>query len=410
MLSISFSPLPFLPSSPILFFYFRLTQRTNWLMAGLSSLPKLETNLSIYDANNKKTLLELLAKIYVGQQAALHEDAVAIPGFFYSLVLHIDSSAPAQALVREISGGKREFPPRLLGLFRRYRTRIPTLPGLWRSSVLQKLSAEEAHPPGTDGYDDVDDDGDGFETNGEDGRRIDGRRKNDNQGWLGGAGGGGRGGGGGGQQSMLELARGNLAVALTLVAPLFKAGVGGNRVAGGSAEEGRGSCEQPVGTVLLLDGLLLTVALAYAGCFRVNRRRFSAMAGTWFFPSLFAAFLVHLGLVAGLLVSIARVTSVEAGGGGDKDDGKVTCSSGTFAWGVLFLVVDLLCFVVPPVWWCLRCYDRVTRSMPPLPLLPDRSLPAAIVVPDEKHALRDTKPVGDDGSRGGGSRGDGGGK
>ncbi|CAM9314056.1 unnamed protein product [Pylaiella littoralis] len=318
-----------------------------------------------------EALLELLAKLYAGQQAALHEDAVAIPGFFYSLVVHVESSAPAQALVREISGGRRDFPPRLLELFRRYRTRIPPLPGLWRASVLQKLSAEEAHPPDMEEDDDFDANRGG-----------------------GVAGGGGGGGGGGGERSLLEVVRGNLAVALTLVPPLFKAGVGGDRV-GGSAAEGGGSCEQPVGAVLLLDGLLLAVALAYAGCFRLNRRHFSTLAGTWLVPILFAAFLVHLGLVAGLLVSIARVTFVEAGSGRDENDGEVTCSSGTYAWGVSFLVVDLFCLVVPPVWWCLRCYDRVTSSTPTL--LRDTSRPAGIVVPDEKHALRDTKPVGDGG-------------
>lgn len=334
-----------------------------------------------FDFDNNQTLLGLLAKLYVGQQAALHEDVVAIRGFFYSLVLHIDSSAPAQALVREISGGGKDFSPQLVEMFRRYRTRIPALPGLWRISVLQELSKEEAHPPDMEGYDDD------FEANGEDGIIEDGR-KHSNQGWL------GDGGGEGGERSLLELVRGNVVVALTLVPPLFKAGVGGNRV-GGSVVEGRGSCEQPVGTVLLLDGLLLAAALAYAGCFRVNRRRFSAIAGKLLFPALLAAFLMHLGLVAGLLVSISRVTSVEAGGGRNVDDGEVTCSSGTFAWGVLFLVVDFLCLVVPPLWWCLRCYHSVTRSTPALP--PDRPLPTAIVVPDEKHVRRENKPVGDGG-------------
>lgn len=314
--------------------------------------------------------MDLLAKLYVGQQAALYEDTVEIRGFFYSLILHIDTSAPAQALVRELSGGGREFPPRLLALFRRYRTRIPPLPGLWRTSVLQKLSAEEAHPPDTE-WDDL-------EANEEDGDDplLRGKTNNNNQGRR------------RGESSVFDLVRGNLAVALMVVPPLFKAVVGAKRV--GGSEEG-GSCEQPVGTFLLLDGLLLMCAALAGGCFRVNRQRFSALAGTWLFPSLFVAFLLHLGLVAGLLVSIAKVNSVEAGGGRDKDDGRVTCSSGTFAWGVLFLVVDLFCLVAPPVLWCVRCYDRVTRSTP--------ATPTALVVPDERN-IRNAKLVDSGNSRG----------
>ena len=313
-----------------------------------------------------QVLLELLAKLYVGQQAALHEDAVEIQGFFYSLVLHIDTSAPAQALVREISGGAREFSPRLLELFRRYRTRIPTLPGLWRTSVLQQLSAEEAHPP--------DAERDDFEANEEDAddpHLFHGKNsRNPNH-------------GGRVEPSLLEVVRGNLTVALIVVPPLFKAVVGAKRV--GTSEDG-GSCEQPVGTMILLDGLLLMCAALGGGCFRVNRQRFSALAGTWLFPCLFMAFLLHLGLVLGLLVSLAKVNTVEAGGGQDLDDGKVACSSGTFAWGVLFLVVDLFCLVAPPVVWCVRCYDRVTRSTP-------AAAASTFVVPDEGNG-RDTKPVG----------------
>ena len=292
----------------------------------------------------------------MGQQAALHEDAVEIHGFFYSLVLHIDNSAPAQALVREISGGGREFPPRLLALFRRYRTRIPPLPGLWRTSVLQTLSAEEAHPPDAE-WDDLE----ANEEYGDDPHLLHGTTNSTNQGR------------GGGESSVLELVRGNLAVALMVVPPLFKAVVGAKRVSG--SKEG-GSCEQPVGTVLLLDGLLLMCAALGGGCFRVNRQRFSTLAGTWLFPALSMAFLLHLGLVAGLLVSIAKVTSVEAGGGRHEDDGRVTCSSGTFGWGVLFLVIDLFCLVAPPALWCVRCYDRATRSTP--------AVPTTLVVPDER--------------------------
>lgn len=316
--------------------------------------------------SSKQTLLDLLAKLYVGQQAALHEDVMEIRGFFYSLVLHIDTSAPAQTLVREISGGGREFPPRLLALFRRYRTRIPPLPGLWRTSVLQKLSAEEAYPPDTE-WDDLEVN----EEDGDDPQLLHGKTSNNNN--LGRR---------GREPSALEVVRGNLTVALMVVPPLFKVVIGAKRV--GGSKEG-GSCEQPVGTMLLLDGLLLMCAALGGGCFRIHRQRFSALAGTWLFPTLFMAFLLHLGLVAGLLVSIAKVNSVEAGGGQGEDDGRVACSSGTFAWGVLFLVVDLFCLVAPPVLWCVRCYDRVTRSTPAAPT-------AVLVVPDER-SMRHAKLV-----------------
>ncbi|CAN0188560.1 unnamed protein product [Scytosiphon promiscuus] len=270
------------------------------------------------NAGPPEVLLDLLAKLYADQQAALHKDAHEIKGFFYSLVLHIDTVGPAQALVREISGGGRELPAPLLALFRRYRTRIPPLPGLWRTSG----RAGGASPP-----------------------------------------------------TVSELARGSLTVALMAAPPLFMAVVGARRV-GGSG--GGGSCEQPVGAVLLLDGLLLLCAAVGGGCFRLNRRRFSVLAGTWLFPTLLLAFLLHLGLVAGLLVSVARVTAVEAGGGRDEDDGKVTCSTGTFAWGVAFLALHCLALLCPPVLWCVRCYDRVTRSSPAVV-----ASATALVVPDE---------------------------
>ncbi|CAM9449076.1 unnamed protein product [Hapterophycus canaliculatus] len=323
-----------------------------------------------------EVLLSFLSKLYTDQQAALHKDAHEVKGFFYSLVLHIDTAAPAQALMREISGGGRELPPPLLALFRRYRTRIPPLPGLWRTSVLQKLSLEEAHPPDL-ALDDLEAD----EEDDDPHLLLHGRKKGDN-----------RGGGVGGVASPTpsELARGSLTVALMAAPALFMAVVGAKRV--GGSKDG-GSCEQPVGTVLLLDGLLLVCAAVGGGCFRLNRRRISVLAGTWLFPTLLMAFLLHLGLVAGLLVSIARVTTVEAGGGRDEDDGKVTCSTGTFAWGVAFLTLHCLALLCPPAWWCVRCYDRVTRSTPPAAFT---TATAALVVPDEG-PVRDTTPAGNGG-------------
>lgn len=81
-------------------------------------------------------LLGLLAKLYAGQQATLHDDVVRISGLFYAIVLHVETLPAAQRLMQEISGGGREMSSELVALFRQYRTRIPPVPGLWRSEVL----------------------------------------------------------------------------------------------------------------------------------------------------------------------------------------------------------------------------------------------------------------------------------
>lgn len=290
-----------------------------------------------------------MSKLYVGQQTALHKDVVDIHGFFYSLVVHIDTAAPAQALMREISGGGREFPPGLTALFRRYRTRIPPLPGLWRISVLQQLSEEEALPPDAE----MDD----LEAN-ENAPQTHGQKQ--------------------GQPSLVDAIRTNLVVVLLAVPPFFMVVVGAKRV--GS----EGSCDQPVGTVILLDGLLLFCAGLGVGGFEVNRRRFTAWAGTWLFPIAFLSFVAHVALVVSLLVSVARVEfvgSLDEDEDEDEDDGRTACSLGTFAWGVVFLVVHLFCLVAPPAVMCVRCWERVTSSDP------------AFVIPEERYRDRH----GDDG-------------
>lgn len=274
-------------------------------------------------------LLDLLAKLYVGHQAALHEDVLSVQAFFYCIVSHVDAMAPAQALMREISGGRREFPPGLLDQFRRYRTRIPPLPGLWRPSVLKQLSVEKATAADAE-RDDLEAD--------ELAPRVPLRNR--------------RG------PSTLEAIRGNLMVILLSVPPLFMVVVGAKRV--GS----EGSCEQPVATVILLDGLLLSSAVLFGGGFKVNRHRFSALAGTWLFPMMLAAFLAHVALVVGLLAAIAGVDYV---GGRDGDDStRAACSSATLAWGIFFFTVDVACLVAPPALKCVRWYRRVTKSTPAL--------------------------------------------
>ncbi|CAM9846328.1 unnamed protein product, partial [Laminaria digitata] len=284
---------------------------------------------------HQEILLDLLAKLYVGQQAALHEDVLSIRAFFYCIVAHVDVMAPAQALMREISAGRREFPPGLLAQFRRYRTRIPPLPGLWRPSVLKQLSVEKAIPPDAE-RDDLEAD--------ELAPRVPFRHR--------------RG------PSTLEAIRGNLLVILLSVPPLFMVVVGAKRV--GSD----GSCEQPVATVILLDGLLLFFAVLFGGGFKVNRHRFSALAGTWLFPTILAVFLVHVALVVGLLASIAGVDYIGTRDDHDSDDLRAACSTATLAWGIFFFTVDVSCLVAPPALKCLRWYRRVTKSTPALLVVP----------------------------------------
>lgn len=246
--------------------------------------------------------------------------------------------------MKEISGGAREIPSAVIALFRRYRTRIPSMPGLWRISVLQLLAGEEVHPS--------DPEKDDLEASGHSAEMMPKRR--------------------GGEEPLADVIRANLAVVLLVAPPLFMMVVGGKRV---SSED---SCEEPVGTLVLLDGLLLFFAGLGGGGFMANRRHFSGLVGTWLLPILCFAFLAHVALVTGLLVSIARVDRV-----GDRrhpDDGKDACSSGTFAWGIFFLVVHLFCLVAPPVAACVRCWDKATKSTP-MHVIPDE---------DQRH-----KPVGD---------------
>ena len=293
-------------------------------------------------------LLDLLAKLYVGQQAALHEDVLSIQDFFYCIVAHVEDMAPAQALMREMSGGGREFPLGLLEQFRRHRNQIPPLPGLWRPSVLKQLSVEKATPADAERDDlQVDDLAPPIP--------LRNRRG----------------------PSTLVAVRGNLMVFLLSVPPLFMVVVGAKRV--GS----EGSCEQPVATIILLDGLLLLSAVLFGGGFKANRHRFSALAGTWLFPMMLAAFLAHVALVVGLLAAIAGVDYV---GRRDEYDPRTACSSATLAWGIVFFVVDVSCLVAPPALKCLRWYRRVTKSTP-----------APLVVAGEVHGgkLEDDKvPAG----------------
>lgn len=168
----------------------------------------------------------------------------------------------------------------------------------------------------------------------------------------------------GNRQSMAPWATsvgGNVAVYLLAIPPLFMVVAGGKRV------DSEGSCEQPVATLILLDGLLLLVGALAGGGFKANRLRFSALAGKWLFPITVLVFVAHVALVVGLLAAIARVDRV-----GTKAEKRVYCSSGTFAWGVFFLVVDLFCLVAPPVLWCVRCWDKVTKSVPAL-VMPDET-------------------------------------
>lgn len=301
-----------------------------------------------------QVLLDLLEKLYAGQQATLHEDVVNVPGFFYSLVTHVEGMVPAQAIMREISGGCRDLSPELIALFRRYRTRIPPLAGLWRTTVLQRLAGEEARPPDAE----MDD----LEAADEDagGRHSTSPQKMGYHCHLPLR-----------EQTCGTIFRANTVVFLAAIPPLCMAMIGGGLV--GS----KGSCEQPVATLVLVDGLLLLSAAVGGGCFQANRRRFSALAGRWLFPVMFAVFLTHVAVTGGLLVSIARVDRIDSNSDGGADDGNSTvCSMSTFVWGVGILVLDLFCVAAPPVVQCVRCWDRATKTAPML------------VVPDEKYHTR----------------------
>lgn len=299
---------------------------------------------------------------------------VSIRGLFHVLVLHVDAMAPAQALMREISGGRREIPPGLVALFRRYRRRIPALPGMWRIDVLQRLMGEEATSQDVDmddndAYDDeYYDDDDGLEANqNASGKKYVGGEKRKSVAappWatlllsLAAAVGGGNGN---------NVAVVVFLLAIVIISPLFMVVVGGKRV----GSEGGSWCDQPVATLLLVDGLLLLVGTVAGGGFQTNRQRFGALAGKWIFPTAFFGFVAHVALVMGLLAAIARVDRV-GGTQGEAGSSEARCSSGTFAWGVFFLVVDLFCLAAPPVVWCARCWDKVVNSVP------------ALVMPDEE--------------------------
>lgn len=174
----------------------------------------------------------------------------------------------------------------------------------------------------------------------------------------------------------LEVIRSNVIVILLSVPPFFMLVVGGKRVGSDS------SCEQPVATVILLDGLLLFLVVLFGGGFKVNQHRFSALAVTWFFPMLLAAFLAHVALVVGLLAAIAGVDYV---GSRDEANPRASCSSATLAWGIFFLVVDIACFLAPPAFKCLWWYRKATQTV------------SVLVVPGEVHGGQRTDdkiPVG----------------
>lgn len=282
----------------------------------------------------------LLEKLYVGQQIALYEDVVSIPGFFSTVVAHIEDADPAQALMQEISGGRRDFPPELTSLFRRYRRRIPALPRLWRISVFQELVKEEELLPLP-----LDSERNDLEEEG----CAPQQRLNQKL--------------GGPKSSSLGTATGKrLRAALLRVLPLCVIVIGAERM--GSD----GTCEEPIGTLILVDGLLLLLAFLGRIALTFAPRLLRALMGDIriLYPVTVFFVVSHVGLVVGLTVAIDRVDSIgDSTSNRNGGRGAFSCSTGTFAWGVFVLVVDFFCLAALTVVACLRCWDGVVKSTLP---------------------------------------------
>ncbi|CAM9471180.1 unnamed protein product, partial [Chrysoparadoxa australica] len=98
--------------------------------------------------------IEFLSTLFNNRQQYLHDQIIKAPELFHALVLRAETCAASQRLLKEINGGKKPFPPAIVDLFRKYRTRIPLKPGMWRADLLETLTEEEEleddkeEPPG----------------------------------------------------------------------------------------------------------------------------------------------------------------------------------------------------------------------------------------------------------------------
>lgn len=232
--------------------------------------------------------------------------------------------------MREISGGRRELPPALVNLFRRHRSRIPPIPGLWRLEILSLISGEQTLTEAgvEDAHDDEEDPDDMFRKS---------KRLFD-----------------------FEMVRTISPSVIALsVPPILMMTAGAQRI--GSEE----SCEQPIGTVLFLDGLVALSMVLAGGVSQASPRRSCALGGMWLFPFMVVGLFLRL-LLAGLLLEfIAAVDYV--GIRTDHEDGaergKKRCSVGTYAWGVFFLVINLSCIIVAAIMVCVWWWRRITSPM-----------------------------------------------
>lgn len=225
--------------------------------------------------------------------------------------------------------------------------RIPPTPGLWRADVLLHVSGDDEGglPIVTTGEEEQNEVNDDLETANEKAfqqNKLQGTKSE--------------------SQSRLQVVLANLVVGLCTVPAFFIVVVGAQRI--GS----QGSCERPVATLILLDGLLLFLATLGGGGFKVNARRFSAKAGTWVFPLLSVALIFHIVFVALLIAALAAVDYIGSSNGDNNNSNsrerEYGCSSGTYAWGVFFVAIHLLCLAAPPTIMCVRCWRRATS--PPL--------------------------------------------
>ncbi|CAM9913787.1 unnamed protein product [Choristocarpus tenellus] len=276
------------------------------------------------DVGDPKDLLGLLSLLYHGQQALLHLDAASVDGFFCAIVHHLEHLAPAQALMKEISRGRRDIPPSLIDLFRKYRSQIPPLPGLWRVEVLEILANEEVN----------------LEIEGENSSEEDALLDTGEQKSR--------------LQRTLETGRSTVILAGP---PAVMAIVGGQHTV--SPDQG---CAEPVALLLLLDGMLLT---GFGASGALWGQQIAQCVGVWFFPMLILGAVSHALLYILLLDSLNKVepsrSDVSGNNGSDIEEDK-WCSTSTYAWGVIFAVLLSVCLAAAPTVLCLRWFNRAKQT------------------------------------------------
>lgn len=241
---------------------------------------------------------------------------------------NLRSPQDAWSMVQQLRNTKRDYVPPLLPSHVR-----PFSPSV-RAQVLLNISKEELLPSDV-GWDDLD-------ASNDDTTDIIRYNKTD---------------------SSLQTALKNLAVLAFVIPPFIMVVIAAKRIDSDS------SCQQPVATVMLLDGLLLVIATLGGGRFKVDAHRVRALTGTWLFPLMTVTLLAHVTLVAVLVSTLAAIDYLGVRDETNETDDvegeeSLSCSSGTYAWGMFFLVLNLLCLAVPPTILCVRCWRRITQPPP----------------------------------------------